>query len=61
MPFLSSITNFFTGATPANVTSRHQARRSVMNTTMDAFSLPTTRYAGAGGNAVCFSIGIRSC
>lgn len=41
MPFLTSITSMFTGSASAkDSSSRHQARRSVMSSTNDAFSLP---------------------
>ncbi|ORY31947.1 hypothetical protein BCR39DRAFT_493271 [Naematelia encephala] len=42
MPLLQSITSFFSPANPqAASSSRHATRRSVMNSTFDAFSLPT--------------------
>ncbi|KAK8845350.1 hypothetical protein IAR55_006063 [Kwoniella newhampshirensis] len=60
MPLFRSISNFFSGGSNngAPSSSRHANRRSVMNSTIDAFSLPTTtgvgtRYAngnGYGGN-----------
>ncbi|WWD22298.1 hypothetical protein CI109_106789 [Kwoniella shandongensis] len=55
MPILRSISNFFSGGSDNNAaySSRHANRRSVMNSTIDAFSLPTTSGAGtryANGN-----------
>ncbi|OCF59973.1 hypothetical protein L486_02646 [Kwoniella mangroviensis CBS 10435] len=50
MPFLQSISNFFGGQSGTNGSSSRGAnRRSVMNSTMDAFSLPTARYANGPG------------
>ncbi|WWC57898.1 uncharacterized protein I303_100433 [Kwoniella dejecticola CBS 10117] len=44
MPFLRSISNFFAGSSGANASSsRTNNRRSVMDSTVDAFSLPTAQ------------------
>ncbi|WVQ64490.1 uncharacterized protein L199_002657 [Kwoniella botswanensis] len=50
MPFLQSISNFFGGQSGTNGSSSRGAnRRSVMNSTMDAFSLPTASAASSPG------------
>ncbi|WVW81560.1 hypothetical protein I302_103555 [Kwoniella bestiolae CBS 10118] len=54
MPFLQSLTNLFGGNSAANGSSSRGAnRRSVMNSTMDAFTLPTARY----GNGPAYAEG----
>ncbi|WVQ81032.1 hypothetical protein IAT38_003139 [Cryptococcus sp. DSM 104549] len=42
MSFFQSLSSFFSGTPSASSSSRHAHRQSVMNSTIDAFSLPTT-------------------
>lgn len=47
MPFLSSITAFFSPSTDHGG-SGSGSKRATMNSTFDAFSLPTTSHSGLG-------------
>jgi hypothetical protein len=51
MPFLQSFASLFSGQQPKASSSRHQARRSIINSTMDAFSLPVAN-KGFRGDAI---------
>ncbi|WRT63436.1 uncharacterized protein IL334_000341 [Kwoniella shivajii] len=58
MPFLQSLSNFFAGNPGANASSSRGAnRRSVMNSTMDAFSLPTAQGGSRYGNGTGYGEG----
>ncbi|WWC85598.1 uncharacterized protein L201_000462 [Kwoniella dendrophila CBS 6074] len=58
MPFLQSISNFFGGNSATNASSsRGSNRRSVMNSTMDAFSLPTAQGGMRYGNEPSYGNG----
>ncbi|EIW67876.1 hypothetical protein TREMEDRAFT_74335 [Tremella mesenterica DSM 1558] len=48
MPLLQSLTNFFSSPNASNSRHGHNSRRSVVNSTFDAFSLPTTQNVGGG-------------
>ena len=48
MPFLQSISSFFSGQPADHASTSRQNRRTALDSTFDAFSLPSSRY-GEGG------------
>nr|ODO04345.1 glucan synthesis regulatory protein [Cryptococcus depauperatus CBS 7855] len=54
MPFLQSFSSFFAGNSSSAPSNQYTNRRSIMNSTLDAFSLPTTnqQYGSGYGDAL---------